>query len=293
MNATVERKQAVTTRPGIELRLARVWGMDADARTAVRALEGLAGNGRVGVAGRFMPDSGISGRLQAMGVAEEVEVAEFGHFSRMVIPYTGVCTPVRRALECEGQVFSDLTAPQVRRAQMALGLLRIEGAQPLVIGRHEDPESLALAGGPGGARIIEETTDTARLAFSPAFGAVCQTTLSPQRVSWLVQQLRLRYRDARVTFLDTAAPSMAARSKALEELLDWCDGVVVVGDGGEASCEALAEAALRRSKPACIAATPTGLEPAGFSGCRRIALTAGAYATDHAVRAVATALIGR
>jgi 4-hydroxy-3-methylbut-2-enyl diphosphate reductase IspH len=267
--------------------------MDADARSAVRTLDSLACSGRIGVAGRFMPDSGISDRLRQMGVIEGVEEEEFAHFQRMVIPCCGIGAALRRRLEDGLREFIDLTAPSVRRAQVALGMLRVEGAQPLVIGRHGDPETMALAGIPGGAQVIEETTDIARLEFSPAFGVVCQTTLSRQRVSWLVQQLRLRYRDSRVTFLDTTAPGMAARLKALEELLEWCDGVVVVGDGGEASCTALAEAALRRDKPTCIAATPGSLQRTELSTCRKIALTAGAFATDHAVRTIATTLMER
>lgn len=291
MNATISKKQApAAVRPGIELRLAKTWGMDPDARAAARTLENLAADGRIGVIGRFMPDSGMSGRLRAMGVCEEIDEADFFGFSRIVIPYGGVCQSLRKRLEASGRPFTDLTSPSVRRAQVALGLLRVEGAQALVIGRHDDGESKAIA---SGARIIEQTTDTARLAFAPAFGAVCQTTLSPRRVTWLVQQLRLRYRDARVSFLDTAAPSMAARGRALENLLEWCDGVVVVGDSGEASCAALEEAALRRGKPAFTAATSVDLEAADFTGCRKIALTAGGFATDHAVRDVATALMRR
>ena len=48
----------------------------------------------------------------------------------------------------------DLTSPQVRRAQVALGLLKIEGARALVIGRHEDAESLAISGGNSGTTVL-------------------------------------------------------------------------------------------------------------------------------------------
>ena len=41
---------------------------------------------------------------------------------------------------------------------------------------------------------------------------------------------------------------MAARDEALERLLVDCDRVVIVGEPGEASCEALAETALRKGK---------------------------------------------
>ena len=274
------------------LHVARVLGMDADARAALTRLIALAEGRKTGVVGCFMPDDGVSARLAGLGIAENVDEADFFRFQRLVIPYGGISPRLRHDWEEVGHPLEDLTSPQVRRAQVALGLLRMEGAQGLVIGRHEDPESLALAGGGGGARILEDTTDTARLVFSPAFGVVSQTTLSPKRVEWLLQQLRLRYRDSRVTFLNTVSPAMAAREEALEKLLVTCDRVVIVGRAGEASCEALLETAMRRGKPAVIAAGQDELRPDDFAGNPRVALTAGAFAMDETIRGVAEALVG-
>jgi 4-hydroxy-3-methylbut-2-enyl diphosphate reductase len=276
----------------VSLRVAACLGMDEEAKQALKRLLALAAARKTAVAGRFMPDAGVSALLAAHGITENVEEADFARFRQIVIPYAGVAIPVRREWERAGHVLEDLTAPQVRRAQVALGLLCMEGAQTLVIGRHEDPESRALAGGAAGTRILEDTTDTARLLFAPEFGVVCQTTVSPRRVAWLVQQLRFRYRDSRVTFLDTVSPSMTAREAALARILRDCDQVVIVGQRGEASCEALMESAMRQSKPAVIVSERSDLELADLSGHPRIALTAGAFAPDDGIRAVAEALAG-
>ena len=271
------------------VRLAPVFGMDAEARSALANLEALGRSGKVAVAGRFMPDAGIGGRLAAKGITEEIEEADFFRYSQVVIPFSGISPLKRKAWERAGVPLVDLTSPQVRRAQVALGLLRMDGAQPLVIGRHADAESKALAEGNPGTRILEDTTDTARLAFAPAFGVVCQTTLSPRKVSWLVQQLRLRYNDASVTFLDTLSPAMSARSHSLEKLMADCDRVVIVGQAGEASCEALAETAMRKGLPSLIAGSVEDLGMEDLSG--RIALTAGAFALDSTIRRIADALV--
>ena len=266
-------------------------GMDPEARDALEKLEVMArAGGRVGVAGVFMPDPGVAARLAALGVAESVDEGDFFRFRHVVIPYAGVAPSDRKRWADTEVPLVDLSSPHLRRAQVALGLLRTEGAQPLVIGRHDDPETRTLAATCPGARVIEDTTDTARLPFAPAFGAVCQTTLSPRRARWLLEQLRMRYRDARVTALTTAAPAMAAREQALEALLERVDGVVIVGWPGEASVDALAETALRKGKPAQIAATVDALDPASLRGIRRMGLTAGAFATDAGIRAIYQAL---
>ena len=93
-----------------------------------------------------------------------------------------------------------------------------------------------------------------------------------------------------MTFLDTVSPAMIAREEALERLLVVCDRVIIVGEPGESSCEALVETALRRGKPAIIVATPDELAAGDFRAGEKIALTAGSFATDEAIRAVAGAL---
>lgn len=265
-------------------------GMDADARGALERLLSMSAGRALGVAGRFMPDAGVSRLLASRGIEEGVEEADFGRFRAIVIPTCGVAARQRAEWVEAGHRLEDFTLPKLRRAQVALGLLKMEGAQGLVIGRHEDPESLAIARSSPGTRIIEDTTDTARLVFSPAFGVVCQPTLSPRKTEWLVQQLRFRYRDAKVTFLNTACDGMTARDEALEKLLPVCDHVLIVGDPGEASCEALLETATRRGRTATIVAGVEEIAAAGLPQGARIALTAGAYACDEAIRGVAAAL---
>jgi 4-hydroxy-3-methylbut-2-enyl diphosphate reductase IspH len=278
---------------GPDLRIAASLGMGADTRAAWERIEALAKSRKTCVAGRFMPDGGVSARLASLGIVENVDEADFFKFRTVVIPFSGIASRQRRDWEEAGYPLEDLTSPQVRRVQVALGLLKMEGAQALLIGRHDDPESLAIAGGNSGTRILQDTTDIARLVFAPTFGVVCQTTLSPRRVSWLVQQLRLRWRDAQVTFLDTGSPAMTAREEALERLLVDCDRVVIVGETGESSCEALLETAMRRGKPAIVVATPDELAAANFRANEKIALTAGAFATDESIRAMAETLVGK
>jgi 4-hydroxy-3-methylbut-2-enyl diphosphate reductase IspH len=283
-------KRFMPSAAGPEIRIATVLGMDDATRAAVERITLLAKSRKTGVVGRFMPDRGVSARLASLGVAENVEEPDFFQLRTVVTPYTGITARQRRDWQEANYPIEDLTSPQVRRAQVALGLLKMEGARALVIGRHEDVESLAISGGNSGATILQDTTDTSRLEFAPAFGAVCQTSLSPRRVSWLAQQLRLRWRDAKVTFLDTVSPAMIAREEALERLLVICERVVIVGEAGESSCEALVETALRRGRPALVVATPAELEAGDFHAGEKVALTAGAYATDEAIREVAGAL---
>ncbi|MBC8125806.1 MAG: hypothetical protein H8M99_01480 [Gloeobacteraceae cyanobacterium ES-bin-144] len=275
----------------VTVQVAKVLGMDEETRAALAGVTALCKTRKFGVAGYFMPDDGVSARLAELGIMENVEEADCSRYHRVVIPYSGIPPRERRKQEQSGISFEDFSSPFVRRAQITLGLLCMEGAEGLVIGRHDDPESLALLGSCPGTKILEDTTDTARLRYAPAFGVVCQTTISPKRVNWLIQQLRLRYRDSRVTFLNTTSPSMTLREEALEKALTHCDRALIVGRAGESTCEALVETALRCGKPAVVVARPENLFPKDFEGNPKIALTAGGFALDETIHSVAKALL--
>lgn len=290
LNAIDDQRFMPPSAERVELRIARVLGMDTETRAALATLLSLSKEGRTGVVGRFFPDSSASDLLASEGITEHVPEGDFSRFTNLVIPYAGIPLKRRQAWEKAGHRFKDLTSARVRRAQISLGLLRAEGARALVIGRHDDPESLTLTGAGSIASVIEDTTDTARLEFAPSYGVIAQTNLSPRRVSWLEQQLRHRYRDSRVTFLDTVSPAMAAREEALERFLVDCTLAVIVGDAGESSCEALAETVLRRGKQPLIVSSPNELTPENLAGHRKIVLTAGNFAMDARIHSVAEIL---
>ena len=277
----VMSKEIVGAGQAVECRLAPMLGMDAETRQALELIEREAAAGPVAIPGVFMPDANVRARLSRLGVIEEAREEDFSRVKAVVLPFGGVSMRDKRRWQEDGWKVVDARSQQVRRAQVALGLLRMEGAQTLIIGRHDDPETRALASDYPGTIVLEDTTDIARMHYAPTFGAVCQTTLSPRRVRWLSQQLRLRYRDAKLSFLDTVSPAMALREQALESLCSWCDGVVVAGDRGEASVEALLETAKRLGKPAAL------LEDlAELNGCRKLAMTAGAFVPKEAVEAL-------
>ncbi len=97
--------------------------MDEVTRAAMGRLFALAESRKTGVAGRFMPDDGVSARLAERGIVENVDEADFFRFRRVVIPYGGISLRQRRDWEERGYPLEDFSAPQVRRAQVALGLL--------------------------------------------------------------------------------------------------------------------------------------------------------------------------
>ncbi len=268
-------------------------GLTGDAAAALATLDRLAASGQTGIAGVFMPSPWISKALAGAGIAEQLDPADAIRFRHIIVPYTGL-PPSQHALwqaSSNGRLH-DLSAPAIRHALATAERLVALRAETLVIGRHhDDPATATITDDGRAARILENTEDTARLTFAPHFGALCNPWISPRRVAWLADQLRLRYRDARVTFIDTTCPAMIERERALESRLATADRVVIVGDPGDDTCQALAEAAARRGIDSAIATTATRLPWRAYDGTpRNILITAGGFTPQPAIQAMARAL---
>ena len=70
--------------------------MDDATRAALERITLLAKSRKIGVAGRFMPDRGVSALLASLGIAENVEEPDFFQLRTVVTPYSGITARQRR-----------------------------------------------------------------------------------------------------------------------------------------------------------------------------------------------------
>lgn len=139
--------------------------------------------------------------------------------SMIIIPPFGAPLNHRKEWKKQRRTVLDLSTPEVRRAQSTLALLKLEGAELLVIGRKNDPEVQAHLIDHPRARVIENAEDAVRIPFAPAFNLICQTSHCPQLARHLTSVIQGRHRDSKVTFLDTSSPQENLRRAALQHLV--------------------------------------------------------------------------
>lgn len=139
--------------------------------------------------------------------------------SMIIIPPFGAALSHRKEWKKQHRTVLDLSTPEVRRAQSTLALLKLEGAELLIIGRKNDPEVQAHLIDHPRARVIENAEDAVRIPFAPAFNLICQTSHCPQLARHLTSVIQGRHRDSKVTFLDTSSPQENLRRAALQQLV--------------------------------------------------------------------------
>src|SRR5262249_54417324 len=145
----------------------------------------------------------------------------------------GTSDLAKRQLRASGHQVFDATCPLVKRAHLALARLVAEGRHPVVIGRADHVEVRGLIGDYQEHTVIYADSDVETLkdpvSQGKSLGVVAQTTQPIERVLALVEQIRLRYPQVDVRFVDTVCQPTKDRQDSLRRLASAVDVVVVVG----------------------------------------------------------------
>lgn len=164
----------------------------------------------------FSPNPLLQRSLEEEGLSDHPQ--DLRADSVIVIPPFGAPLSYRKEWKLQNRTVLDLSTPEVRRAQSTLALLKLEGAELLVIGRKSDPEVQAHLIDHPRVRVIENAEDAVRIPFAPAFNLICQTSHCPHLARHLTSVIQGRHRDSKVSFLDTSSTQENLRRATLTQL---------------------------------------------------------------------------
>ena len=276
--------------PSLQVRFALAKGHGDETRKALAKLDLRLKRGPVTILGALAPDAALCETYRRRGMLEGSPTEYRAPTHTVVVPLTGLPKACIRRWRENGHDLLDLTLPAIRRAQTALGLLSLEHCSPIIIGHHDDPEALAIAGETLGCKVLEDADQAAALPFAPKFGLVCQTTISKRRAHAVAEALRLRHPDSRIVFLDTTSPAMTERERSVDGLSRWADSIIVAGERNDSSVRALIEAARRLGLAAHPVPNAGALDLRDFAGFHRIGITAGEFSPDAVADGIAARL---
>ena len=275
----------------MRVQMADHMGMCFGVRDAIDLAYSLANRGPLTVLGDLVHNPDVVAALDAAGVAKSRTLDEVST-SAVLLTAHGTSDRVKLQLRERGKEVHDATCPLVTRAHVALRKLVEDGRYPIVIGQPDHVEVRGLVGDLDEHTVIQTEADLGQLAKrverdpDARLGVVAQTTQPLPRVLALVEALRRRYPRADVRFIDTVCQPTKDRQAALRQLVEEVDVVVVVGGPDSNNSRKLAELARSLGRPAYRVSGAEELQPAWFSRCRVVGLTAGTSTPDEVIEAV-------
>jgi len=266
-------------------------GMCFGVRDALRATDAVADPSQVTIHGELVHNPSVTRQLDRAGFHQSPEDARTSAPATPVVLITahGVSNAERRRLADANKALIDTTCPLVRRAHDAAQELQAEGRHVLLIGKAGHVEVQGIVGDLERCEVIGSPEDVGAY-YSRRLGIVCQTTMPPDLVDEICACIRERNLMADIRTSNTVCQPTRLRQKALLDLVNRVDAVVVVGGRNSNNTRWLVHVCQEHRRPALHVEHAADLDPDWFVGMRTVGLTAGTSTLDETIDEVHRAL---
>lgn len=240
--------------------------------------------GNLTVIGQLVHNPQIVQKLRDNGVKIVDSLDEKIDTENVMITAHGAAKSVHeRAKEMGFKVF-DATCPLVMRVHKSIAKLVEEGFYPVVVGQESHVEVRGIVTDLQEFTVIADESDFHKIADKPKIGIVSQTTQQIKHVYPLVEKMKeLKNPDGslkEVKFIDTICKPTKDRQKAVDQLSDQVDFMVVVGGYNSSNTKKLKKVCDDKNIAAEHIERADQLQKEWFRGKKHIGITAGT-STPH------------
>lgn len=193
----------------------------------------------------------------------------------VIIRSHGVTEGELEKIHQQGLTILDATCPFVKKAQGYVKLLSESGYDVVVIGDADHPEVKGLVSfAKGRVFVVSSSDEAAELPQLKKIGIVAQTTQSFENFRAIVSICLDKGSEVRV--YDTICDATTVRQDEARDLCVGVDQMIVIGGLDSANTRRLAEICHEILPGTHHVESIEQLDPAWFSGCSTVGVTAGA-----------------
>ena len=202
----------------------------------------------------------------------------------------GVSKAVQEEAKARGFRVFDATCPLVTKVHKEVARLDAQDCEIIMIGHkgHVEVEGTMGQLPPGKMFLVETVEDVARLEVRnpDKLAYVSQTTLSVDETKDIIAALNARFPNIRNPHKEDICYATTNRQKAVKDLAEECDLVIVVGSPNSSNSNRLREVAALRGVDAYMVDNAGYLRREWFEGKNKVGVTAGASAPEVLVKEV-------
>lgn len=270
---------------------AEAMGMCFGVKDALEATRQVADPSSVTLWGELVHNETVQGELRQRGFAAVPEEGRAVPATpRVLITAHGVSDRERARLREAGKEVLDTTCPLVQRAHRAAVRMDADGYLVVVVGRRGHVEVEGLIGDLSSSRVVWKVSEV-EAYDAPRIAVLCQTTTPTWHAQQVLEEVRRRNPSAEVRFVDTICKPTKDRQKALDDLLERVQALVVVGGRNSNNTKQLGRLAEARGIPALHVQGPADLDASWLARFETVGLTAGTSTPDASIDSVHRALL--
>jgi 4-hydroxy-3-methylbut-2-enyl diphosphate reductase len=270
-----------------------VLGMCFGVRDALAAIEEVEQPAGVTIHGELVHNEQVLQGLRTRGfpMVDEQHRVSLPTTNTVLITAHGISAKERARLTAAGKTLIDTTCPLVERAHQAAQKLKRAGRHVLVIGKRGHVEVQGIVDDLDSYDVLQEAAEV-RIYPHARLGVMCQTTTQAAHAERIVQAIRERNPGADIQFIDTICHPTKDHQRALDDLLERVQAVVVVGGHNSNNTRELARRCRERGVPAFHVQDVQELRAEWFHGIEVVGLTAGTSTLDETIGRVQEWLCG-
>jgi 4-hydroxy-3-methylbut-2-en-1-yl diphosphate reductase len=228
--------------------------------------------------------------LKAKGAVFVSELDEVPDGVHVVFSAHGVPKSVPADAEARGLSYLDATCPLVSKVHRQAERLVEAGRHILFIGHAGHPEVIGTFGQvpEGQMTLIEDARDAETVAPGDPdnLAFLTQTTLSVDDTAEIIGILQRRFPSIKGPRAEDICYATSNRQRAVKEIADRCDALLVIGAPNSSNSVRLVEVAERAGVRARLVGRASEIDVAWLDGVGTLGLTAGASAPEILVREV-------
>ncbi|NYJ07138.1 4-hydroxy-3-methylbut-2-enyl diphosphate reductase [Petropleomorpha daqingensis] len=278
-----------------EVLLASPRSFCAGVERAIGVVERALETGPVYVRRQIVHNAHVVADLEARGAVFVEEVDEVPERATVVLAAHGVAPSLRADAARRGLAVVDATCPLVAKVHSEVRRYAGRGDTVFLIGHADHEEVVGTRGeAPGRVVVVEDAEQAERVqpADPDHVAYVMQTTLAVDEAEQVAAVLRRRFPALTAPRSDDICYATTNRQRAVRELADATDLVLVVGSANSSNSVRLVEVAEREGTPAHLVEDAAAVDLRWLAGAARIGITAGASAPPSLVDDLVAALGG-
>lgn len=236
--------------------------------------------------------------LRAKGAIFVEDIEEIPEGSTAIYSAHGVAQQVRVDAEKRNLKIFDATCPLVTKVHIEVSRHSDEGQEVILIGHAGHPEVEGTLGQydntEAGIYLVGRVEEVADLDVKHPHNLfyVTQTTLSIDDTQSIVKALKTKFPNIQGPKKDDICYATQNRQNAVNDLVEHCDLVLVVGSANSSNSNRLREIAEKRNIDAYLIDGAQWLKPEWLANKKSIGVTAGASAPEILVQQVMQKLAG-
>jgi len=234
--------------------------------------------------------------LRGKGAIFVEEVEDIPRDAVAIFSAHGVSRKVVADAAGRGLRVLDATCPLVTKVHREADVMANRGKQLILIGHAGHPEVEGTMGQvtDGNITLVEAVEDVESLAFpvETPIAFVTQTTLSVDDTAEIVAVLRRKYPSIGGPRQEDICYATTNRQKAVKELAQTCEVILVLGAPNSSNSNRLVEVAKVEGSRSYLLQTAGDLDPRWLDGASHVGVTAGASAPELLVEQLVETLRG-